>query len=334
LLLAITLAVGAPALAAAGDGPTRGTVSGAIRLLTPDASLGEANVEVLAFPQGGEVSAVAETVTSTGRYELQLDIELNTSYFVLVTYEDIQYLSNPLVLSPDAPTVSADFEVYATTATAPELRIETTTVTLLAIDRERAELTFIREDAIALDEPLIYVGAEDGITLRLPVPENTTDAGGMEADDEDYRFDGGTVAVATPLRPGVTSVVTRYTVRYEADKDEYRLRITAPVNTDRMAIRVPQRFLREVRPVGDDATLGADEAFESGSGSEPLTVIERTSPATPGQGLIADLRGLSGIERNSHPLTSGAGAVVGALLALLVVSGAAVGLQRIRGRTA
>ncbi len=130
--------------------------------------------------------------------------------------------------------------------------------------------------------------------------------------------------MVTALRPGVTSVVTRYTVRYEADEDEYRLRITSPLPAEQIQLRVPQRFLREVEPRSEEAVRGDDDEFEG----EPLTVIERTTPAGPGQGLVADLIGLSGVERASHPLTSGVGAAVGAMLALLVVGAGAVALQR------
>jgi hypothetical protein len=248
---------------------------------------------------------------------------------VLVEYEGIAYFSNQLLISPELPTVTADFEVYATSPTAPALAIDSTTVTLLAIDRERSELTLVREDLVRHDDPVIFVGAEDGVTLRLPLPDDTEDAGGLDAASDEYTLDGGTLAVASPLRPGVTSIVTRYTVRYDAEGDEYRLRITAPVPTQHIEIRVPQRFLREVRPQGDDATRGEDADFEG----EPLTVIQRTSPATSGQGLVADLVGLSGVERASHPLTSGVGAAVGTALVLIVVGGVVVGLRRTVGRT-
>lgn len=301
-----------------------GVISGVVRLATPDTDLGPVAVQLITLREDADPEAVDQIADSDGRFEFEAEPDPLLTYIVRVRYEEVQYFSNPLLLSPELPTGTADFEVYATTSTAPELSIEAINVTLLAVDRERAELTLIREDLVRHDEPVIYTGDDDGVVLRLPVPDSTLDAGGFDDAEARYVLDGGIVSVATPLRPGVTSVVTRYTVRYEADEDEYRLRITSPLPAEHIEIRVPQRFLREVSPQGDEATRGEDDEFEG----EPLTVIERTSPAGPGQGLVADLIGLSGIERATHPLTSGTGAAVGALLALIVVGAGAVALRR------
>ena len=279
---------------------------------------------MLLLRDGEDVEAIDQDAQSDGTFEFEVEADSTITYVVRIVYDAIQYFSNPLLISPELPTAIADFEVYATTATAPVLEIEETTVTLLAIDRVNSELTLIREDLLRLDEPVIYVGGTDGVTLRLPAPDNTVDAGGLEEDGAVYEFVGGVLTIATPLRPGVTSVVTRYTVRYEPEEDEYRLRITAPLPTDHIEIRVPERFVREVHPQSDDAAFAPDADFQG----EPLTVVERTTPAGPGQGLVIDLEGLSRFEIASNPLNSRGRAIIGAVLALIVFAAIAIGLQR------
>jgi len=295
-----------------------------VSLLTPDTALGEVNVRLIALSDGAVQETDELIADPDGRFEFEAEANIARTYIVVVDYQGVEYFSGALLISPDIPTATANFEVYATSDSAPDLTIDQTVVTLLAIDRAEHQLTLIREDLVRHGELYIYTGAADAITLRLPAPDGAVSGGGLDGATSDYDFDGSTITVATPLRPGVTSIVTQVTVRYEPDEDEYRLRITAPLATEHIKVRVPESFLREVRPRGDEAAFGPDDEFEG----ETLTVVERTVPAVSGQSLVADLVGLSGVEEATHPLTSGVGAGVGALLALLVVGGVAIGLRR------
>ncbi len=318
------LASGHSAVLAQSTATDAGVIDGVVRLVTPGEELQPTTVElVIDREDSDEFESLEQPVAADGSFAFEVEADPSINYFAVVRYAGVPYLSNPLLISPDFPSASVEFEVYATSTVAPALTIEATTVTLLAIDRQNTALTLIREDLVRHDEPVIYVGDEGGTTLRIPVPDQTFEAGGFD-DTKEYVFDGGIVSVSTALRPGVTSIVTRYTVRYEADEDEYRLRITSPLTADHMEIRVPERFLREVEPQGDTVTRGEDDEFEG----ESLIVVERTEPAAPGQGVVANLIGLSGAERASHPLTSGVGAAIGVLLALIIVGGAAIALQR------
>jgi hypothetical protein len=263
-----------------------GTISGVVHLATPNRELGPVSAQLITLREGADPEATLQDVAADGTFEFEVDADPELTYIVRVRYEDIQYFSSPLLLSPELPSSSVDFEVFATSSEPPALTIDSTTVTVLAIDRERAELTLVREDLVQHDEPIIFVGDADRITLRIPVPDGTIDAGGFDDTEAEYGFDGGTISVSAPLRPGVTSIVTRYTVRYEADEDEYRLRITSPLPADHIEIRVPERFLREVQPQGATGLRGDDDTFEG----EPLTVIERTVPANSGEGLVESTR--------------------------------------------
>lgn len=328
LLAAIAIGGGSRALDAdAQTAPPTGTISGSVRMVTPNRTFEGATAQLIILREGaaaGDLEAIEQEVPASGEFVFEAEADATIDYVIVLRYAEQPYFSQALRISPELPTASVEFEVFATTAEPPALTIDATLVTLLAIDRQASELTLVREDQIRLDEPIIFIGGDDGVTLRIPVPDGTREAGGFDEATGEYQFDGGTVTVAEPLRPGVTSILTRYTVRYESDEDEYRLRVTAPFDTAHIEIRVPERFLDAVIPRGDEAEFGPDGEFEG----ETLTVVQRSAPAGAGQGLIADLQGLSGVELAKNPLASGSGAAIGALIALVTVAGLSIGLSR------
>lgn len=329
--MALTLIGAGGRVSAQSTADTTGVIEGTVRLVTPDAAFEPTTAQLIMLREGQAPEAIEQPVETDGHFAFEAEADPTITYLVLVEYAGIQYFSNSLLLSPELPSLTLNFDVFAVSTTAPAMTIDSTEVTLVAIDRENSQLTLIREDFVRHDEPIVYVGGEDGVTLRLPAPDGTVDADGRDDGSTGYAFEAGTVAVTIALRPGVTSVVTRYTVRYERDEDRYRLRITAPLDTDHMQIRIPERFMREVSPQSEDAARAPDADFEG----EPLTVIERTTPARPGQGLVVALEGLAGVERASNPLTSRSGGAAGLVLALIVITGLAIGLHRgLRGRTA
>ncbi len=120
----------------------------------------------------------------------------------------------------------------------------------------------------------------------------------------------------TPLRPGVTSVVTRYTVGYDRAVDAYRLRVTAPLPTESVEVRVPARFVRDLRTL-DDAERVTDTELEG----ERLLVAASTGAAREGQGTLVELRGLSGSSA-SNPLTEGRGPLLATALAVVLLPAA------------
>jgi len=304
-----------------------GTISGSVRLATPDRTFEGATAQLVALRDGAileDYETPEQSVPMSGEFALETAADATIDYVVVLRYAGQSYFSQVLRISPELPTASVEFEVFATTAEPQPLTIDATLVTLLAINRQESELTLVREDQVRLDEPIVYVGGDDGVTLRIPVPDGTLEAGGFAEATGEYQFDGGTVTVAEPLRPGVTSILTRYTVRYQADEDEYRLRVTAPLDTAHIEIRVPERFLDGVTPRGDEAEFGPDGEFEG----ETLTVVQRTGPAGAGQGLVADLEGLSGVELASNRLASDSGAAIGTVIALVIVAGLSIGRRR------
>ncbi len=53
----------------------------------------------------------------------------------------------------------------------------------VALERSTSTIPLVREDLIDRHELTVYVGGEDGVTLRIPVPDGTIDAGALEVDD-------------------------------------------------------------------------------------------------------------------------------------------------------
>jgi len=302
------------------------TISGTVRLATPDATLPEGvQLQLIILDQSQDPTSISQRADATGAFNFEVDPDPRFNYVPFMLYEGVRYFSTPGSVRFDGTTSRAtiDFEVYSTTSEAPDLSIESTTMIAVALERSTSTITLIREDLINRDQLTVFVGGADGITLRIPVPDGTIDAGGIDEGDTDFSFEGGTINVSLPLRPGLNSVVTRYTVSYDAAEDMYRLRVTSPLTTDHIEARVPERFVSKLEPQSDDARRAADTEFEG----DLILVVERIGAATPGKGLVVDLVGLSGAQP-AHILTSTPGALIGSLLALVVIGGLAITLAR------
>lgn len=305
---------------------SQATISGTITLGTPSDTLPAGiELQLIILEQSQTPTSARQQADANGAFTFEVDPAPRFNYVPFLIYEGVRYFSTPSSIRFDDTTSSASvaFEVYSTTTEAPNLSIETTTVIAVALERSASTLTLIREDLIVRDELTVYVGNDDAVTLRIPVPDGTIDAGGLEDDDPDFSFEGGTVNVSLPLRPGPNSIVTRYTVGYDAAQDMYRLRITSPLATNHIEARAPENFVNKLQPRSDDARRAADTDFEG----DPILVVERIGPATPGQGLVVDLVGLSGAS-SAHILTTTTGAIVGSIFALAVISALAVALAR------
>ncbi len=302
------------------------TISGTITLATPGDTLPAGiELQLIILEESQAPTSAQQQADTSGAFTFEVDPDPRFNYVPFLIYEGVRYFSTPSSIRFDDATSSATvaFEVYSTTTEAPDLSIEATTVIAVTLERSASTLTLIREDLINRDDLTVYVGGDDAVTLRIPVPDGTIDAGGLEDDDPDFSFEGGTVNVSLPLRPGPNSIVTRYTVGYDAAEDMYRLRITSPLLTDHIEARVPASFVSKLKPRGEDARRAPATDFEG----EPILVVELIGPATPGQGLVLDLVGLSGA-KPAHILTTTRGAVSGSLLALIVIGAIAIALAR------
>ena len=321
-LLAPSLLAAFAAVASAQQPPDEaGRIRGRVTNGTAGATLtGDVTVELITLLDGGGIAS-RETLVADGRYEFTLRPTALESHVLRTVYRGVQYLSGVVVISPELPEAEQDFVVYETTNEQPRLTIELTAMTVIELDRAQALLRLARRDLVNNPSDRVYVGDETGATLRIPTPEGTIEASG-EADQGEFILEGGRLAATMPLHPGVNVVVTQYLVGYDRDRDSYRVRATAPLPGERIEVRVPERFVRSARPDSNGRRAGDTEI-----GGERVMVFERIAPALPGEGLIVDLEGLSG-ENASNPLTERGGAIVGSLLALLVLGVAAVAIAR------
>ncbi len=318
LLVALALLGAGPATATAQDAPPEGRITGTITSGSADTTLGPVEVRLLIL-EGGSVIGDEQTTATDGTFEFAVPATARRDYVVTAQYQQVQYILPAVVLTADEPEAEVDLIVYEATETAPDLRILETVVTLIAIDRDRSELWLRREDTVLVPGDRVFIGDDTDVTLRLPTPEGVTDVSGGT-------LDGGVLSTTNVLFPGDDNVVvTAYIVRYDATDDEYGVRITAPVPTDHIELRVPEGYVHRVEPLeeagwGEPITIPA-----SGPGTEAvvLEVVVLDGPIEPGRGLLADFVGLSGTP-TVHPLTTQPGAGIAAAFALVLITGAAV----------
>jgi hypothetical protein len=326
-LLFALLVFAVPSIALAQEDAPLGRISGTIVQGTAGAALGEVEVRLLIL-ESAQIAGDEVMHASDGHFEFEVSVNPERTYILTARYQGVQYLDfvAPIVLTPEQPEATREITVFEVTTETPDLEISETIVTVVAIDRGRGEIWLRREDVVHVPGDRVFAGDEAGITLRLPTPQATSEVSGGD-------LDGGVLSTSTVLFPGdENAIVTQYIVRYDPADDEYRLRVTAPVRTERMMLRVPAGLVRELRPI-EEARRGDDiEAPELGEGVMQTVVLE--TPSEPGRGMLVDLRGLSGT-RLSHPLTEQPGAGIAAVAALALISSAAVfGLRRRGGAEA
>ncbi|HJM90169.1 MAG TPA: hypothetical protein QF624_11210 [Dehalococcoidia bacterium] len=307
-LVAATLTV-APTHAQQATGTISGeVVMGTAGVAVPDGLV----VELIAVDVDGELST-AEVASEGGRFTIDVAADPDFAYLVNVLYDGVRYFSEqPLLLSSELPTAETSVTVYATTADPPQLRVAESTMTVVALDGAVGQILLLREDRLLNPSDRTYTGDGRGVSLRLPVPDRTLDAGGV-SEEGTFSLEGGQLAVSVPLRPGETMVVTRYLVGYDPGEDSYRMRATTSLPADRIELHVPESFVGSVSAL-DESSRGDAIAVDD----DRLIVVERAGDLAPGASAVAELRGLSG-RTTPNPLTERTGAVAGAALALVAL---------------
>jgi len=300
----------------------QGTISGTVILATAGATLGdELRVELVVLAEGSVVGTTPATVTGD-RFEVEVPADLGFTFVPLARYQGVQYFADAVILSAEEPNAEREFTVYEATSDQPPLEIVDTIVTVVAIDRGTGELGVIREDIVRNATDRVYTGDGRGITLRLPAPAGTTEAAGENADGT-FTLEEGVLVTTTPIRAlSETSIITRYLINYDIASDEYELRITAPMDTGRILLRVPQDYTRALR-LPSDAVAGPPDVVTTGAGTEVTLRTVILEDAAPGDSLVVLLDGFAP-QLNENALTSHPGALI-ALFATLLVVGAGTG---------
>jgi len=271
-------------------------------------------VQLIALAEDGAITTLETESGLDGEFVFEPPADPTVTYIVRAIVEGVQYLSGtPVLLSSDLPTAKVELPVYRATSEAPDLTITETIVTVLDMDPVLRQISLVRQDLVLNPLDRTYTGGDGGVTLRLPVPDRLLDADGV-SEEGTFVLEGGTLNASVPLRPGLSQIVTRYVVDYEAADNAYQLRVTSPLPTDRIAIRVPESFVTALAPLGE-TVRGAGADLQG----EPLLVAEvvNESPRA-GQSAVAEMRGLAG--RNTpNALTELPGAAIGLALVVGVI---------------
>ena len=233
VLLAGTSSVHAQAPAATGR--VSGTITSATAGFTVPDSV---QLRLIAF-DGPKIAETIVVPVASGKYTATPAIVAGRTLVPHLTYEGVDYLGEPIALTETVREATRDFSIYAVTRETPQLAIASTTLTVIAIDRKRGQLGLLREDQVANPSDRVYIGDDQRVTLRIPAATGTIEAAGDNTDGT-FVFERGVVTTTVPLRPGkLTSIVTRYVVGYDPNDDTYALRVTSPLPTERVKLRVP-----------------------------------------------------------------------------------------------
>ena len=337
LAVAVAMLVAMPATAPRAEAQgAPGRVTGTITSGTAGVTIPDSVTVRLIVLDGARIGEAVPATVSGGRYTATAPIVAGRVLLPHLVYEGVDYFSDPVTLADGAAgarEASRDFLVYAATREAPQLAVLFSTVTVVAIDRDRAQIGLLREDVVANPGDRVFIGDAQGITLRIPAPTGAVEASGDNADGR-FALERGTLTTTVPIRPGrVTSIVTRYLVGYDPRADRYALRVTAALPTERVVVRVPEGYVRSVEPEAGARRM-PDERLTGQMEGQMLQVVHSTSSVRPGGGVVVDLVGLSQAVPQLNPLTEPRGAAIASALAFAILGGGTFVLWRWRGRTA
>ncbi len=322
ILAAVLPALGSGAAHAQTEGEPQGRITGEVVLGTEGATLGDDLTVDLIVLVGSEIGGTVPATLEGARFSVEVPLDPDRRYIARALYQGVSYLGAPVAVTEDGPDIVVELPpIYETTTETPDLSIDETVVTAVALDRATGEIGLIREDLVLNPSDRVYLGAS-GVTLRIPTPERTTDALGENVDGA-FVLDEGILTTTTPIRAlGGTSIVTRYLVTYDVTDDEYVVRITTPLPADRLVLRVPASYIRSAE-VLSAGTEGEGDVFEVADGDDvPLRTFV-LEDAGPGDSLVVRLEGLA-LVRNHNPIAESPGSLIAGAIALAVIGGAAV----------
>lgn len=299
-----------------------GRISGAIRSGTEGVSVADGVQVQLIVVDGSSIGAPVVATAASGKYAADVPIAAGRVIVPHVVYLGVEYFGDPVTFDATTRTATRDFVLYEVAHDAPQLAIASSTVTVVAIDREQGQIGLLREDMVANPGDRVFVGDARGVTLRIPTPTGTVEATGDNVDGTFAFDDRGVVTTTVPIRPGkLTSIVTRYVVSYDTRADQYALRVTTPLPAEQLTVRVPEGYAGQLRPE-TGARRVADMPTTGQSGNSVLQVVQSTGSISPGGGIVVNLVGLSKAVVHTNPLTERRGALLAIVLALAIVGGA------------
>ena len=304
-----------------------GRISGTITSGTADAPVPDGLQVQLIAVDSTSIGAPVLAPVSGGKYAVDVPLAAWRVIIPRLVHAGVTYFGDPVTFADGAGaarTATRDFMIYSVTHEAPQLAIVSSTVTVVAIDREAAQIGLVREDRVANPSDRVYVGDDQGVTLRIPAPPGATEASGTNVDGT-FAFARGVVTTTVPIRPGMlTSIVTRYVVGYDPRADQYALRVTTPLTAEQLEVRVPEGYVGAIEPAS--GARRAPDTFVKAQPGDPsadqvLRVVQSTGRVNPGGGIVVNLVGLSKAVVQTNPLTERRGALIAVALALAILGG-------------
>lgn len=207
-----------------------------------------------------------------------LEVSSENSYLVSVTYENVEYGSRDVTLTPEASTAELEMPVYEPTTSDDAIRVTLDHIVVEA-DAEARVLRVLEVIDVVNDGDRAYIGEDENSglqpTIHVPLPEGAT---AMQVLDgtapQDLMATAAGFAETTPLVPGTREITPTYDIPYYEPDLLFRKTLAYP--TDRLAILVRDEGLTL-----EASTLSAPEPTQMGDQHYLLVAGDSLAEGTP-----------------------------------------------------
>ncbi|MFC1943217.1 carboxypeptidase-like regulatory domain-containing protein [Chloroflexota bacterium] len=309
LVMIFILSLSTPALAAEpGNGIIEGQV---VNGTAAGTSVAEQNVTLKTYQNDAEVDATTSKADAKGRFVFDgLPPESDYSYQVEVNFQEADYTSEWLSFDEGEITKSTEVTVYEATNSDETIKV-TTAHTIIYVGQGSLE---VKEFYLFVNEAdRTYIGSQEVTaegereTLRFPLPKEATelqpDYGLMEccilSSEEGFTY-------TMPILPGSKEVAYSYKVGYNSGVYKFSQRVNYPITAFALLVQGEAIQVTSDQLITEEPLSINDTRFNHLSGEN----------FSRGETLAARLSGL--------PQTNNQGAILGVVLALVVL-GAAFG---------
>lgn len=244
------------------QGQETGSVSGRVTNGTEGGGdVAGLEVELSRFEGMDQVETYTTTVEEDGSYEFtDLPVNQGEAFLATVTYQGVDFRSGMILLTQET-SAERDITIFEQTDDRSVLRIISRGIVIAGADSETGLVEILEIIALENESDRVFVGDEQGIVLRLAMPEDASEISpqpGFEFGQ--MRFEDNVLVSTGGVLPGSHNPMISYQIPYQGTSGTLRIGTAMETETLRVLVEEDTYDLSSqiLQPAGQ-AQVGSDQ---------------------------------------------------------------------------